>query len=137
MPGQGVASVYGLHEFVALGQATIRGDLGTFDRLLQQHLATFIKLGVYLVLEQVKMIAYRNLFRKIFMLSQSTRLNLHHFAAALKWMGAETELDEIECIVANLIYQNKIKGYISHEKRFLIVSKADPFPKSAIVNLPK
>ena len=29
--------------------------------------------------------------------------------------------------------QGKIKGYLSHEKQTLIVSKADPFPKGAVV----
>jgi hypothetical protein len=43
------------------------------------------------------------------------------------------ELDEIECVLANLVFQGKIKGYLSHEKRTLIVSKADPFPTAAIV----
>mmetsp|Transcript_31772 Transcript_31772/g.53588 ORF Transcript_31772/g.53588 Transcript_31772/m.53588 type:complete len:406 (+) Transcript_31772:36-1253(+) len=133
MPGEKIGSVYGLTEFVEFGQATIRGDIGTFDRLLQQHQATLVRLGVYLVLEQVKMIAYRNLFLRIFRLQQSTRLNLHSFHAALRWMGEDTDLDEIECVIGNLIYQNKIKGYISHEKRFLIVSKTDPFPKAAVV----
>ena len=29
--------------------------------------------------------------------------------------------------------QSKIKGYLSHEKQTLIVSKADPFPGAAII----
>lgn len=133
MPGPAVGSTYGLTEFVELGNATIRGDIGTFDRILHAHQANFVRLGVYLVLEQVKMIAYRNLFLRIFKLQNSTRLSLHTFVSALQWMGQETDLDEVECVLTNLIYQNKIKGYISHEKRFLIVSKTDPFPKTAIV----
>jgi nuclear mRNA export protein PCID2/THP1 len=48
----------------------------------------------------------------------------------------EMDLDEIECIVANLIFQGKVKGYISHQKRILIVSKADPFPRGAVVKAP-
>ena len=48
-------------------------------------------------------------------------------------MGEILDMDEIECIVANLIFQGKIKGYLSHERQTLIVSKADPFPSSAIV----
>lgn len=133
MPSDVIGTVYGLTEFVALGQATVRGDIGAFDELMQQHQATFVKLGVYLVLEQTKMIAYRNLFRKIFLLTNSTRLNLQAFVIALQWMGQDTDIDEVECLLTNLIYQNKIKGYISHEKRFMIVSKTDPFPKSAVV----
>lgn len=39
-------------------------------------------------------------------------------------------IDELECILANLIFQNSIKGYIAH-KRCVVLSKADPFPKVA------
>ena len=136
MPAQKVCAVYGLGEFTALAEAAVRGDVGSFERTLQRHQASFIRIGVYLVLEQVKMLAYRNLFRRIYLLAGSTRLNLYSFEAALKWMGEEeTDVDEIECILANLIYQGKIKGYISHQKRFLIVSKTGPFPKTAVVNM--
>ena len=70
----------------------------------------------------------------------SSRLTLYpHSAAfeyAMQWMGEEVDLDEIECILANLIFQGKIKGYLSHQKRFLVVSKADPFPMSAVIKKP-
>jgi len=137
MPKKAVSTVYGFHELYHLGRATINGDIKSFESIITQHQASFIKLGIYLVLEQVKTTTYRNLFAKIFKLSNNnTRLNLHHFQSIFKWLNHDIELDEIECIIANLIYQNKIKGYISHEKRYLIVSKTDPFPISAIVKLP-
>jgi hypothetical protein len=65
-------------------------------------------------------------------LTNNTRLRLSVLESALAWLGEELEMDEIECILANLIYQGKIKGYLSHEKQTLIVSKADPFPRSAV-----
>jgi hypothetical protein len=137
MPSKTVATVYGFHELYQLGRATINGDINSFESIITQHQASFIRLGIYLVLEQVKSTVYRNLFAKIFKLSDNnTRLNLHLFQSVFKWLNHDIELDEIECIIANLIYQNKIKGYISHEKRYLIVSKTDPFPISAIVKLP-
>lgn len=129
MPSQRVAEVYNLHEFVRLGRAIALGDIRSYEDILLQHQASFVRIGVYLVLEHVKLIAYRSLIRRIYLLTNSTRLNLSHVEAALQWLGQEVDMDEIECILANLISQNKIKGYISHEKRFLIVSKSDPFPK--------
>jgi len=52
----------------------------------------------------------------------------------MRWLEEEaTELDEIECIVANLIYQGKVKGYISHQRRHLILSKVSPFPTAAVI----
>ena len=38
-----------------------------------------------------------------------------------------------ECILANLIFSGKVRGYISHEKRILVLSKKDPFPTSVII----
>lgn len=41
----------------------------------------------------------------------------------------ESDLDETHCILANLIYEGKIKGYISLSHQKLVLSKIDPFPK--------
>jgi len=38
------------------------------------------------------------------------------------------DVDEVECILANLIHQRYIKGYIAHQQRMLVVSQNDPFP---------
>lgn len=38
------------------------------------------------------------------------------------------DMDEIECILANLIFKGYVKGYMSHQKKILVVSKAQPFP---------
>ena len=42
------------------------------------------------------------------------------------------DLDEVECLLANLIHLGYIKGYISHELRLLVLpskqAKQDPFP---------
>lgn len=55
--------------------------------------------------------------------------------SAMQWMDEDVDLDEVECILSNLIYQGKIKGYISHEKRTLIISKADPFPRDGVIKV--
>jgi hypothetical protein len=129
--------LYGLHELVALGEAVRRGDIRSFDAILQQNQRSFIRIGVYLVLEQAKYIAYRQLFKRVYTITGNTRLNLTAFEIALRWLGEDVDLDEIECILANQIFQGKIKGYLSHQKRFLILSKADPFPTSSIIKKPK
>ena len=36
--------------------------------------------------------------------------------------------DETACILANLIYLGRIKGYISHQHNKLVVSKQNAFP---------
>ena len=38
------------------------------------------------------------------------------------------DLDEVECIVTNLIFQKQIKGYIAHQQHTLVVHPTDAFP---------
>lgn len=42
--------------------------------------------------------------------------------------AADVDIDEIECLLANLIFKGNIRGYIAHEKRILVLSKDNPFP---------
>lgn len=56
------------------------------------------------------------------------QLPLETLLAALRVNGTDMSMDELECILANLIFQGNIKGYIAH-RRCVVLSKADPFPK--------
>ena len=40
----------------------------------------------------------------------------------------ESTLDDVTCLVANLISRGLIRGYISEEKQFLVLSAQNPFP---------
>jgi hypothetical protein len=137
MPSTIVGNMYGLNELLSLGDAVKRGDLKVFEQILQNNQRSFIRIGVYLVLEQAKIIAYRCLAKRIYGITESTRINLASFENAMNWMDEDVDLDEIECILANLIFSGKIKGYLSHQKRYLIVSKGDPFPSAAIIKRSK
>ncbi len=46
----------------------------------------------------------------------------------------DIDSDETECILANLIYEGKIKGYISQQHQKLVVSKQSAFPPLALVS---
>ena len=97
-------------------------------------ISTQVKKGTFLLLEQSKILVYRNLFKKVFLVSGSqTQLKLHLFERALQHLGEPTDLAEVECVVANLIYRGYVKGYISHQKAVLVVSKKDPFPTAAVM----
>ena len=84
-------------------------------------------------MEKCKTVCYRNLFKRVFAISGKTQIPLDHVAKSFKWLGMHIDLDEVECILANLIYNRYVRGYISHAKRVLVLSKRDPFPKSAVI----
>jgi COP9 signalosome complex subunit 12 len=50
------------------------------------------------------------------------------FRAAFKISGLDMSQDAVECLLANMIYKNYIRGYISHGLGILVLSKQAPFP---------
>jgi hypothetical protein len=60
--------------------------------------------------------------------AKSNQVALRKFQIALEWCGADVDADEVECVVANLIFRKFVKGYISHKNRVVVLSKTDAFP---------
>lgn len=124
---------YQLDEFKPLIEGIRKGDLRTFQDGLVKYQGRFIRQGTYLLLEKCKTVCYRNLFKRIFKVMDSHQISLNDVAKALKWLGMPIDLDEVECILANLIYRGYVRGYLSHAKRVLVLSKRDPFPTSSVI----
>ena len=107
-----------------------RGDLRTFERELDTHQRRFIQHGSYLLVERAKTIAYRNFFKRVHSLhpAGTTKLDIGAFKRCLDSIGVSMDKDEVECVLANLIYKGYIKGYLSHQHAKLVVSKGNAFP---------
>ncbi|XP_033110311.1 PCI domain-containing protein 2-like [Anneissia japonica] len=129
MPKNDLLHKYDLTQFIDIAKAVRIGNLMLLTKTLDKHEDFFIKSGVYLILEKLKIITYRNLFKKVSLIMNTHQLPVDAFVSALKWMGeADVDDDEVECILANLIFQNRIKGYISHQHKKLVISKQNAFP---------
>ena len=64
-----------------------------------------------------------------YLIRQTHQLDISLFVKCFHWMGMrDVDSEEVECILANMIYEGKIKGYISHAHNKLVVSKKDAFP---------
>lgn len=124
---------YGLTEFIPLVEGIRKGDLRTFQDGLVKYQDRFIRQGTYLLLEKCKTVVYRNLFKRVHKILDKTQISLKYVATAFKWLGLPMDLDEVECILANLIYRGYVRGYLSHSKRVLVLSKRDPFPTAAVI----
>ena len=133
LPSLELLKKYHLEEYIPLVTAIRRGDLRLFNETLFQHQDKFIRRGTYLLLEKCKTVCHRNLFKRVFLILQKHQLPLGNVGNAFKWLGMDIDLDEVECILSNLIFRGYIKGYISHSKRVLVLSKKDPFPISAVI----
>ena len=136
LPSQSLLDKYKFVEFKEITAAVRSGNIGQFNTALQTFLDIFIRMGTYLVLEKAKSLLHRNLIKLVIRLEGGgSLLKLEKVEAAFHMVGESMSLDEIECIIANLIYNQYIKGYISHEKRTLVLSKNDPFPFASVKSM--
>jgi len=129
---------YNVEGFSEVVSAIRAGHIRNFNAALDHHQDKFLSKGIFLILEKLRYIVYRNLFRKVYLYNSkkdpknSHLLNLSHLQAALRINGVEMCLDELECILANLIYQGSMKGYIAH-KKCVVLSKKEPFPSNQAI----
>lgn len=130
MPRQETMQKFNVPQFHELAGALKQGNLRGFDQVMQKYEAFFIDTGIYIIVEKLKIIAYRNLFKKVYLILQTHQIDLQYFLTALKFAGEDDiTMDETHCIVANLIAEGRIKGYISFQHNKLVVSKqTSPFP---------
>ncbi|XP_062865386.1 PCI domain-containing protein 2 [Trichomycterus rosablanca] len=135
MPTNHLLKKYDLMQFAEVTKAVSEGNLLRLNEALAKHETFFIRCGIFLILEKLKIITYRNLFKKVYHLLKTHQLPLDAFLVALKMMQVEeVDIDEVQCILANLIYMGHIKGYISHQHQKLVVSKQNPFPPLSSVS---
>lgn len=124
-----------------------KGNLKEFDIALQNREDQFVKRRVYLTLERGRDIALRNLLRKVFLAGgfdelkegeiapvRRTRVSVTEFSAAISMCsGGETmDVDEVECLLANMIYKDLMKGYIARERGIVVLSKKGAFPGTGV-----
>ncbi|TKR80180.1 hypothetical protein L596_014296 [Steinernema carpocapsae] len=129
MPKMELLEKYDLHAFADVVVSVKNGDLRGLADALENHRSFFISCGIFLMLERLKVITYRTLFKRIATILNSSKIPISAFLCAVHYLG-ETDMDEAEaaCIIANLIAQKKVKGYISHQHKVVVISKQDPFP---------
>lgn len=65
MPTKAVLEKYDLLQLWGVVQAVKRGCISDLDNVMQEHQTFFTKCGIYLIIEKLKIITYRNLFKKV------------------------------------------------------------------------
>ncbi|XP_067007037.1 PCI domain-containing protein 2 [Anabrus simplex] len=134
MPTKGVLEKYDLLQFWEVTEAVKQGNIMQLNKVMQRHEPFFIKFGIYLILEKLKCITVRNLFKRVHDMLKIHHIPVSALLTALKMMEIEdVDSEETQCIIANLIHDGKIKGYISHSHQVLVVSKQKAFPALSTV----
>lgn len=130
MPTKALLEKYDLLQLWEVVEAVKSGHVNQLGDVMQKHQSFFIKCGIYLILERLKIITYRNLFKKVYLCENSHLIPMDHLLIALQLMESpDIELEEAHCILANLILEGKVKGYISYQHQKVVLSKSDAFPK--------
>lgn len=102
--------------FLPLAQCIKRGDLYAFDQALKEGEDEFVKRRIYLPLERSHDTCLRNLLRKVFIAggtvpdvdppTRRTRIPTAEFTAAISLSSKQqVDSDEVECLLANMIYK--------------------------------
>jgi hypothetical protein len=134
LPSMTLLEQYNLACYIGLVRALRSGNLSLFDQSLEQHEYLFIHQGLYLVLQRMRLMVFRSLCKKVLRARVAMKaerphmLNLNDYRLGLRACGVEMPVSEIECIIANLIFNGYVKGYISHKHGFLVLSTKLPFP---------
>lgn len=120
-----VGSLYG-----DICQAVRTGNIGKFDRLLQQKEQELIRMGTFLAMEHVRKIAVRQLLRRVYVMEGSqSRVPFARFQAGLRAAGlGDLDIAEVECMLADMIFAGYLKGYLAHDHGIAVLSKQQPFP---------
>lgn len=133
MPHQKILDKYDLCQFAGIKRAVIAGRIGDLDEAIERHSDFFWRYGIYLIIERLKTIALRNLFRKVAKCSRSHLVEMEVILKAVRMVQPDEEIkmEEVHCMLSNLIYEGKIKGYLSIGHQKLVLSKTNPFPPIA------
>ncbi|KAI4236892.1 MAG: hypothetical protein LQ352_007975 [Teloschistes flavicans] len=142
--------------FAFLLAAIRSGCLADFSNGMITQESQYVQRRIYLSLERARDLCVRNLLRKVWLLEggrENTRVKIGTFATGMRfsmvvsaWMSGSTpesvsseglpagmEDDEVECLIAGLIYKGLIKGYISREHAIVVLNrKGEAFPGTGV-----
>lgn len=133
MPARQLLEKYNLCQFDDIKKAVITGRIGDLDTAIERHSDFLWRYGIYLIIERLRPIALRNLFKKVHKCANSHLVDTSMILNAVRLVQPDEDIkmEEVHCMLANLIYDGKVKGYLSIGHQKLVLSKANPFPPIA------
>jgi hypothetical protein len=106
------------------------GNLFLFDYSFTKLQKQLIQSGTWLTVEKSRNLVLRSLFKKIWLImDKSSRIPFQTIQKGLEFSANQVlEMDQVECFLACQIDFGYMKGYLSHEKATVVLSKENPFP---------
>lgn len=134
LPSHKLLDHHSMYWYEDITRALKCGDMSLFDSAIARHEHFFIQKGLYLCVEKIRTLVYRSLcytlhkVRRKIQQHDAHKISLDDYKLSLRLCGVDMSKNEVECILANLIYNGYIKGYISHKFGYLVLSTKVPFP---------
>ena len=137
---QKIMEKYNLATYYQLEQKIAKGDLRGYYWEMHFRLLRWMKSGLVLLFDNFRFTIYRNILRKW---QKVTGLNKISFNEVKKifelnknatWYPEYSE-DEVQAILSNMIVNGYIRGSISINEQFCMLSLKNPFPKLREVNI--
>lgn len=129
IPEHATLNDFQLLQFRDICRAVQQGNFKLFNKALEDNKSFFLQHGLYYCMAtQLQSLMFRNLLKKTYLImkppdGEQQTLDIRSVQTACKFAGLDIELDEVECLVANLIFKKKCKAYIAHEVRKIVLGK--------------
>lgn len=123
-----------LSPYASFITALRQGDVKSFDRALTDPAIErwLVKRGTFIAIERAREATLRTLLKHIWLAvpDRPTRLEIKllHRATSSELVGLGYTVQELEWVLATLIYKGYVKGYIAHERGVVVLSAKEPFP---------
>ncbi|XP_050531620.1 PCI domain-containing protein 2 [Daktulosphaira vitifoliae] len=129
IPSKSLLKKYDLEIFGELSDYLKMGNVKKFRECIDINEVYYMQCGVYLILQKLINLVYRNLLKKFFLIANNHIIPIETIAAVLKtYDDPETDFDQAQSLLVNLIYRGSLRGYLSHAHKKVVLSKKDPFP---------
>ncbi|GAV51300.1 hypothetical protein ZYGR_0AD04830 [Zygosaccharomyces rouxii] len=105
----------------------IDGNVEAYDEHLERYERFFLSHNLYVCMLQLREMVVLKYCKLCWLHgSQKSITRLDVFTRNKR---NDESLDQLECVLANLIAKGHVKGYLSHSNRCIVLSKRDPFPR--------
>eukprot|EP00826_Nyctotherus_ovalis_P061716 TRINITY_DN8808_c0_g1_i1.p1 TRINITY_DN8808_c0_g1~~TRINITY_DN8808_c0_g1_i1.p1 ORF type:complete len:208 (-),score=47.67 TRINITY_DN8808_c0_g1_i1:91-714(-) len=118
---------YKLIEYIEISKAIRTGNVLKFNQELEYYEQQYVARGLYLVIDKLRYMTYRNLFKKALMMVNppNKQMLIESFRRALELScGEEVDALETESLLAHMIDNKHLLGYIIHEKGLVVMTKS-------------
>ncbi|KAJ5078903.1 pci domain-containing protein [Anaeramoeba ignava] len=129
IPSDSLLQKYDLGFYIQIVHSFIKGNVNFYDQEIQKYQTLFLKKGIFVIFQSIRILVFRNFMKKFHSIIQNTKIPIEDIQKGLNIIGVDICDNEIKCILSILIYQERIRGYISYTHPFLVLAKKDPFTK--------